>query len=620
MCGITGYVGGRAGSVRLALDNLKRLEYRGYDSAGVAVVEPGGAEVTVLKKQGKLDNLNAALDGLGSASGTVIAHTRWATHGRPNDVNAHPHRDCSGRLALIHNGIIENYLPLRERLTAAGHVFTSDTDTEVLAHLIESHMDTEGGADAAGALEAAVRAALSEVTGAYAICVVSTQEPDTIYAAKTASPLIIGLGQGENFLASDIPAMMEYTRDVLVLEDGDFARITPQDVTLTTLAGLPLHRDVFHVTWDVDRAEKGGFAHFMIKEIYDQPQAIRDTLRGRTTDSHQVTFPELKIPTAKLLGFNRIVIVACGTAYHAGLAGKNFYEHLLRKPVEVQVASEFRYSDPIVDAQTLAIIISQSGETADTLAALREARIKGATTLALVNVVGSSIAREADEVIYTYAGPEVCVASTKAYVTQLIGLYLLGLYIAQEENKLGPGVVADYVEQLLRLPDQVAEILADTSEVQSVARQLARSSSFFFLGRGFDYAAAQEGALKLKEVSYIHAEAYPAGELKHGPLALIEPGVTTVCIATQSALYDKMQSNVQEVRARRGSVVGIVKAGHEGLGARDADSLLRVPATHDTFMPVLSIIPMQLLAYYIAADLGREIDQPRNLAKSVTVE
>ncbi len=614
MCGITGYVGGRTGSVRLALDNLKRLEYRGYDSAGVAVVKPGDACVTVLKKKGKLANLQAALNGLDQSSGTVIAHTRWATHGRPNDVNAHPHSDCTGRIALIHNGIIENYLSLKERLIAAGHTFVSDTDTEVMVHLIEAHLAGGGG------LECAVRAALAEVTGAYAICVVSSEEPDVIYAAKTASPLIIGLGEGENFLASDIPAVMGFTRNVLVLEDGDFARITPEGVALTTLEGTPLQRDVFHVTWDVSTAQKGGFAHFMLKEIYDQPQAIRDTLRGRVTETHQVTFPELKLPTEKLLNFNRIVIVACGTAYNAGLAGKNFYEHLLRRPVEVQVASEFRYNDPIVDAQTLAIIISQSGETADTLAGLREAKIKGATTLALVNVVGSSIAREADEVIYTYAGPEISVASTKAYVTQLIGLYLIGLYIAQKENKLGPGVAAEYVEQLQNLPEQVESILADTSAVQEVAKQLAHSSSFFFLGRGFDYAVAQEGALKLKEVSYIHAEAYPAGELKHGPLALVEPGVSVVCIATQSALYDKVQSNVKEVSARDASTVAIVKEGDEGLNEHFVDSILRVPATHDTFMPVLAIVPMQLLAYYIANDLGREIDQPRNLAKSVTVE
>ena len=618
MCGITGYVGGRAGSVGLVLDNLKRLEYRGYDSAGVAVVRPDLPGVTVVKKKGKLANLRAhlkSLDGLEASGGTVIAHTRWATHGRPNDENAHPHADCTGSVALIHNGIIENYLDLKERLLAQGHTFHSDTDTEVLVHLIESHL-----ADGSKGLEAAVRDALGEVTGAYAVCVVSDREPDTIYAAKTASPLIIGLGEGENFLASDIPAVMGYTRRVLVLQDGDFVRITPDEVTLTTLDGRPLTRDVFEVTWDVQTAEKGGYAHFMLKEIHEQPQAIRDTLRGRLTDANQVVFPELKLPTKRLLDFNRIVIVACGTAYHAGMVGKSFYEHLLRRPVEVQVASEFRYSDPIVDGHTLAIIISQSGETADTLAALREAKIKGATTLAVVNVVGSSIAREADEVIYTYAGPEISVASTKAYVTQLIALYLIGLYIAEQENKLGPGVVAAYVEQLRALPGQVAEILKDVAPIAALAKQLANSSSFFFLGRGFDYAVSMEAALKLKEVSYIHAEAYAAGEMKHGPLALVEPGVSVVCFATQSALYDKMLSNVKEIKAREGFAVAVVKEGDEGLDARSVDAVLRVPATHDTFMPVLSIVPLQLLAYYIADALGREIDQPRNLAKSVTVE
>jgi len=614
MCGITGYVGGRAGSVRLALDNLKRLEYRGYDSAGVAVVSQDKPGVTVLKKKGKLANLEAALDGLGASGGTVIAHTRWATHGRPNDVNAHPHVDCGHKLALIHNGIIENYLTLKERLLAEGHTFSSDTDTEVLAHLIESHLSK------GASLEQAVRGALSEVTGAYAICVISEQEPDTIYAAKTASPLIIGLGEGENFLASDIPAVMGYTRRVLVLEDGDFAKLTPEGVTLTTLNGQPLHRDVFEVTWDITTAQKGGYPHFMLKEIHDQPQAILDTLRGRVSEDHQVVLPELKLPMEKLLNFNRIVIVACGTAYHAGMVGKNFYEHLLRRPVEVQVASEFRYNDPIVDGHTLAIIISQSGETADTLAALREAKIKGATTLALVNVVGSSIAREADEVIYTYAGPEISVASTKAYVSQLIGLYLIGLFIAEQENKLGPGVVAAYVEQLQALPEQVAQMLADTKPIEALAQQLAHSSSFFYLGRGFDYAVGLEAALKLKEVSYIHAEAYAAGEMKHGPLALVEPGVSVVCFATQSALYDKMLSNVKEIKARDGIAIAVVKEGDEGLDARSVDSIIRIPSTHDTFMPVLAIVPMQLLAYYIAAHLGREIDQPRNLAKSVTVE
>ncbi|MDR3709870.1 MAG: glutamine--fructose-6-phosphate transaminase (isomerizing) [Capsulimonadaceae bacterium] len=614
MCGIAGYVGPRKESVRLVLDNLKRLEYRGYDSAGVAVATSAG--VRVLKKEGKLGNLVGALGDLATASGTVIAHTRWATHGRPSDQNAHPHTDCDGKIALIHNGIVENYLELKEKLLADGHKFASDTDTEVLVHLIESEYRVLGD------MEQAVRSALRKVTGAYAICVVSEYEPGTIYAAKTASPLILGLGDGENFLASDIPAIMRHTRRVIVMEDGDFAKITAGGVILTDLESRPIDRKEFAVTWDVHTAEKGGYPHFMLKEIHEQPKTIRDTLRGRVTDEGQIVFPDFRLSPARLLDFNRIFIVACGTAYHAGMVGKSFFEHLLRRPVEVQVASEFRYSDPLVDSKTLAIIISQSGETADTLAALREAKAKGATTLAIVNVVGSSIAREADEVLYTYAGPEICVASTKAYVTQLVSLYLFGLYIAQQENKLSKDIVASYVEDLLAIPDKMAGVLADTKAVEKIALRLSNTSScFFFLGRGLDFAVSMEGALKMKEISYIHAEAYPAGELKHGPLALVEPGVTVVCLATQSALYDKMLSNVKEVKAREGIAVAVVKENDQGLDERSVDAVLTVPSTrHDVLMPILAIVPLQLLAYYIASDLGREIDQPRNLAKSVTVE
>jgi len=615
MCGISGYVGGRKASVKLVLDCLKKLEYRGYDSAGVAVALPGAGTVTVLKRKGKLSNLMGALGTLGESGGTVIAHTRWATHGRPSDTNAHPHTDCPGRIALIHNGIIENYLTLRETLTAEGHTFSSDTDTEVLVHLIES-IHSKGDVT----MEQAIRTALGMVTGAYAICVVSDQEPDVIYAAKTASPLIIGLGDGENFLASDIPAIMEHTRQVLVLEDGDFAKITADEVILTTLSGEPINRDIFQVTWDVHTAQKGGYKHFMLKEIHEQPQALRDTMRGRITRDNKIEIPELAASGAKLQDFNRIVVVACGTAYHAGMAGKGFYEHLLRRPVEVCVASEFRYGDPIVDQHTLAIIISQSGETADTLAALREAKIRGAKTLALVNVVGSSIAREADVVVYTYAGIEISVASTKAYVTQVMALYLIGLYLAQQDNKLGPTVVEEYVAHLKALPALVGEILENTEIYEELGKELASSSCFFFLGRGFDYAVALEAALKLKEVSYIHAEAYAAGEMKHGPLALVEPGVAVVCFATQSALYDKMLSNVKEITARDGNAIAIVKQGDEGLDERTVDHLISIPSTHDAFMPILAVIPTQLLAYHIADTLGRDIDQPRNLAKSVTVE
>ena len=615
MCGISGYVGGRKASVKLVLDCLKKLEYRGYDSAGVAVALPGAGTVTVLKRMGKLANLMGGLGTLGESGGTVIAHTRWATHGRPSDTNAHPHTDCPGRIALIHNGIIENYLTLRETLTAEGHTFSSDTDTEVLVHLIES-IHSKGDVT----MEQAIRTALGMVTGAYAICVVSDQEPDVIYAAKTASPLIIGLGDGENFLASDIPAIMEHTRQVLVLEDGDFAKITADEVILTTLSGEPINRDIFQVTWDVHTAQKGGYKHFMLKEIHEQPQALRDTMRGRITRDNKIEIPELAASGAKLQDFNRIVVVACGTAYHAGMAGKGFYEHLLRRPVEVCVASEFRYGDPIVDQHTLAIIISQSGETADTLAALREAKIRGAKTLALVNVVGSSIAREADVVVYTYAGIEISVASTKAYVTQVMALYLIGLYLAQQDNKLGPTVVEEYVAHLKALPALVGEILENTEIYEELGKELASSSCFFFLGRGFDYAVALEAALKLKEVSYIHAEAYAAGEMKHGPLALVEPGVAVVCFATQSALYDKMLSNVKEITARDGNAIAIVKQGDEGLDERTVDHLISIPSTHDAFMPILAVIPTQLLAYHIADTLGRDIDQPRNLAKSVTVE
>ncbi len=467
----------------------------------------------------------------------------------------------------------------------------------------------------------ALRRALSEVTGAYAICVVSEWEPGTIYAAKTASPLIVGYGDGENWLASDIPAIMRHTRNVVVLEDGDFAKITADKVELSTVDSKCIEREPFTVTWDVQKAEKGGYPHFMLKEIHEQPQTVLDTMRGRITAEDTVILPEITIPLRTFLSFNRYVIVACGTAYHAGLVGKSFYEHLLRRPVDVQVASEFRYSDPIVDGKTLAIIISQSGETADTLAALREAKARGATTLAVVNVVGSSIAREADYVIYTHAGPEVSVASTKAYMTQLVALYLLGLYAAQFENKLSEDVVASYIADLKAVPAQIQTILSDTSQIEALAKRLASSSSFFFLGRGFDNAVGFEAALKMKEITYIHAEAYPAGEMKHGPLALVEPGVTVVCLATQTALYDKMLSNVKEITARDGTAIAVVKEGEEGLDERSVDALITVPATqHDVFMPLLAIVPLQLLAYYIAAELGREIDQPRNLAKSVTVE
>ncbi len=612
MCGITGYVGPRPG-VRTVIDMLRRLEYRGYDSAGIAVA--GDHDVEIVKAAGKLAVLEGQLADQWEKRGTAIAHTRWATHGGPTTPNAHPHYSCDGRIALIHNGIIENYQELKRELCAQGHTFTSDTDTEVMVHLVEEAYK------ATGDLEAAVRAALGRVTGAYSVAVVSTHQPDTVYAAKTASPLILGLGDGENFLASDIPAVMRYTKRVLVLEDGDFAALTKDAVRVSALdGGAPVVREEFLVTWDEQTAEKGGYPHFMLKEIHEQPRALADTLRGRITEDEQVKLPELDGFTAdQLAAFDRIHVVACGTAYHAGVVAKRFFEGLLRRPTEVTVASEFRYGDPLVGRDTLCVVVSQSGETADTLAALREARQRGATILSVVNVVGSSIARESDATIYTQAGPEICVASTKAYVTQVAALYLIGLHLARIEGRLSPDELRPYVRDLSALPDAVESVVAQALLVEDLAARLADKTTFFYLGRGYDHAVALEAALKLKEISYLHAEAYAAGEMKHGPLALVEPGVVVVCFATQPALFEKMVSNIKEVSARDGLVVAVVPEG-EQRADDGADYVFRIPAVRPCFAPVVAVVPMQLLAYLVARARGCEIDQPRNLAKSVTVE
>jgi glucosamine--fructose-6-phosphate aminotransferase (isomerizing) len=616
MCGITGYIGGRP-AVETALNNLKRLEYRGYDSAGVAY--PNCRQIHVVRATGKIANLERALIGQPHESHVAIAHTRWATHGRPSEANAHPHQDCSGRLAVVHNGIIENYAELRRLLISQGHEFTSETDTEVLAHLIEQQLCASTAQTAwppdASAVGQAVRAALRCVTGSYAIAVLSQDAPDTVFVARKDSPLVIGLGDGENFLASDIPAVMRYTRQVLLLEDGDFATITPTDVTITDLAGAPVTRLPLEVTWDDAAAEKGGFPHFMLKEIFEGPRTVRDTLRGRLTESGQVVLPGLPFTAEDWTRFRRITIVGCGTAYHAGVVGKRLFEQLLRRPVEVSIASEFRYSDPLVDAETLVVLISQSGETADTLAAMREARAKGATTLAIVNVVGSTLARDADAVLLTQAGPEIGVASTKAYLAQLTALTLLGLALAQ----IGSGAVnAPFAEALRALPSLIEKCLAREAEIAALAASLAQHHSFFYLGRGYDYAAALEAALKLKEISYLHAEAYPAGEMKHGPLALVEPGVAILGLCTQPGTNEKMVSNLKEVKAREGTVVAVVR---EGDAIPDcADAVIEVPVTLEALMPIVAMVPMQLLAYHVARARGCEIDQPRNLAKSVTVE
>ena len=606
MCGITGYVGERP-SLPLVMDQLKRLEYRGYDSSGVALLENGS--VQVLKSVGKISALQRLVADHATRSTTGIGHTRWATHGAPSDTNAHPPQDGSGRFAVVHNGIIENYLELREELERRGHVFHSETDTEVLPHLIEALYE--------GDLVAAVEETLRRVHGSYAMAVVSNTAPDRIVVARHQSPLVVGLGDGEMFVASDIPAVMPYTRRVVLLEDGDVGVITKSGVQVRREGG-PVERPVLEVTWDSGAAEKAGFDHFMLKEIHDQPQAIRDTLRGRIDDDGIVRLRELEPLEDAIRNADRIVIAACGTAYHAGCVGRQFMERLLRVPVEADLASEFRYREPIVSERTLGIVVSQSGETADTLAALRELREQGAKVIAVVNVVGSSIAREADVATYTCAGPEICVASTKAYITQLIAMYLLGLHIA-EVRGVDRATTARLTAELQRLPDVVSTLLERKDEMEALAKGLSGKEDFFYLGRGMDYAVALEGALKLKEITYLHAEAYAAGEMKHGPLALISPEVPILCLATSERLREKMVSNIKEMKARGAYCVGLVLEGDPHT-PQVLDATVTLPKVDELLTPVVSVVPLQLIAYYIARELGREIDQPRNLAKSVTVE
>ena len=659
MCGITGYVG-KGNAVETSLNNLKRLEYRGYDSSGIAF--PNCTSMQIVRALGKIVNLEQALLQTSynvQEAHAAIAHTRWATHGRPSEANAHPHRDCTGRIAVVHNGIIENYSQLRRELIAESHEFTSETDTEVLAHLIEqeeitAHLQSdeearnekieeaiEGkernlSAHSSSTFADSVRRALQRLTGSYAVAVLSQDVPNTIFVARKDSPLVIGLGEGENFLASDIPAVMRYTRRVVLLEDGDFAAITPDCVTITNLSGETVDRLPLDVTWDDTAAEKGGYAHFMLKEIYEGPRTVRDTLRGRLMESGRVDLPGISLTQEDWKRIRRVAIVGCGTAYHAGVVGKRLFEQLLRRPVEVSVASEFRYSDPLVDAETLVVLISQSGETADTLAAMREAKAKGAATLAIVNVIGSTLARDADAVLLTQAGPEIGVASTKAYLAQLTALALLGLYLFQLKNREEKETEEKETEsiaheshkavtmyhQLLsalhQLPELITQCLAQEPQIALLAESLSRHSSFFYLGRGYDFAAALEAALKLKEISYLHAEAYPAGEMKHGPLALVEPGVAVIGFCTQTGTNEKMVSNLKEVKAREGTIIVVTR---EGDAIPDcADSVITIPNTLDALMPIVTMVPMQLLAYHIARVRGCEIDQPRNLAKSVTVE
>ena len=610
MCGIVGYIGEQQ-ALPILLEGLKKLEYRGYDSAGVAVIQAGNARVS--KSVGRIASLEGRVNGDVIQGSVGIGHTRWATHGRPSDPNAHPHTDCTGRFVVIHNGIIENYLDLREELMAQGHTFLSETDSETIPHLLESLYD--------GDIVSTVRRALQRLRGAYALAVLCQDEPDKIVAVRLASPLVIGLGQGENFLASDIPAILRHTRRALVVADGEMAVLTRDGVTLSTVDGTPVQREELAITWDPGQAEKGGYAHFMLKEIHEQPQALRDTLRSRLSDDGtRVTLErEFTLSSEVMRGLRKVAIIACGTASHAGLVGKYLIEKLARLPVEWDVASEYRYRDPLVDEHTLAVVISQSGETADTLAAMREACRKGARVLAVCNVVGSSIAREADDVIYTWAGPEVAVASTKVYTTQLLVMTLLAIYLGQARGTLAPAEAATLIEGLCDLPALAQQVLTQEPAIAAAAQRVAERDDVFFIGRHLDYAVAMEGQLKLKEISYIHAEAYAAGELKHGTLALITQGVPVVALNTQPEIAEKTLSNIMEVKARDALVYGLALTGDTEM-PRVCDEVFFLPRTHRYLTPVLAVLPLQLLAYYAAVARGADVDKPRNLAKSVTVE
>ncbi|MCL6632072.1 MAG: glutamine--fructose-6-phosphate transaminase (isomerizing) [Alicyclobacillus herbarius] len=609
MCGIVGYVGPR--DVQgVVIGGLQKLEYRGYDSAGVAALADG--QLHVAKSVGRLANLEDKLATNPLVGHIGIGHTRWATHGRPSDENAHPHQDCQGKFAVVHNGIVENYLSLREELAAKGHTFQSETDTEVVAHLIEDLYDGD-------LFRTMVRVA-ERIRGAYALVVLCAEYPDTLIALRKASPLVIGLGQGENFIASDIPAILEYTRDVYVLDDGEMAVVRRDGVECFTVSGQPVRKQVLHVTWDAVSAERGGYPHFMLKEIYEQPKAIRDTLSGRVApDWSRVELPELELTEDFIRAIDRVHIVACGTSWHAGLVGKAWMEQLLRIPVDVEIASEYRYGNPIDSDRTLIIVMSQSGETADTLAALREAKARGRRVLAVTNVVGSSVAREADDVLITWAGPEIAVASTKAYTTQLVVLFLLALYFARVRGTQTEADIRDVLAGLGHLPQAAEQVLGVAPQLEKFAHRYAEVEHAFFIGRGLDYSLSLEGALKLKEISYIHAEAYAAGELKHGTLALITEGVPVIAMATQQALYEKTLSNIKEVKARDAFVLGVTWAGNEDL-AKSVDEVLYLPRLHPLLAPIVAVIPLQLLAYYAAVARGNDVDKPRNLAKSVTVE
>ena len=610
MCGIVGYIGFNQASDFL-LDGMAKLEYRGYDSAGIAVIGPENV-IKIQKKVGRLANLEAIVKADPNEGTVGIGHTRWATHGRPSDMNSHPHSSEDGKFAVVHNGIIENYMPLKEELIEKGYHFKSETDTEVVAHLLEDMYD--------GDFVSTVRRMLARVDGAYALEIICADEPDKIICTKKENPLVIGLGKGENFVASDIPAIINYTRDTYILSDGELAIVTRDNVSVFDREGNAVDKEVFHVSWNAEAAEKGGYEHFMLKEIHDQPKAVRDTFGTHISeDGKTVHFEELNWTADDVAAFNKILIVACGTAYHAGLVTKQYIENLARIPVNVEIASEYRYSNPLTDDKTLCIVISQSGETSDTLAALKEAKRHGAKSLAITNVVGSSISREADNTVYTWAGPEISVASTKAYTTQLVAGLLFAVYLGQLNGKMDPALGAEILCGVKSLPTLIHEIFEVDEDMKAFAKHYGFKSDAFFLGRAIDYAVAMEGALKLKEISYIHAEAYAGGELKHGTLALIEEGVPVIALATQEDVYDKMISNIREVKAREAVVIGIGMKGDEEL-TKHVDHTIYVPRANKFIAPILAVVPLQLLAYYAAITRGADVDKPRNLAKSVTVE
>jgi len=609
MCGIVGYIGEQE-ATPIIFEGLRKLEYRGYDSAGISTLQPDG--IAVRRSEGKLLNLEKLLREQ-PLTGTIgIGHTRWATHGRPSEINAHPH--TSGPIVVVHNGIIENYLGLKEQLKAAGHEFSSQTDTEVIAHLVDERLKT------AGSFEAAVRTALQELQGAFAVCILCKDQPDTLIAAKVGSPMVVGLGQGEFFVASDIPAILAHTREMVFMEDGELAVFCGNSARFSTIAGAPLEKKARHIDWSPLMAEKGGYKHFMLKEIHEQPRAVRDTIAGRLQEQQgDVYLEDLGYDDATLQTVQRMVIVACGTSWHAALTGKFLIEGHCRIPVEIDIASEFRYRSPVIDEKTLVMVISQSGETADTLAALREAKKLGAMNLAICNVLDSSIARDAAGVIYTHAGPEIGVASTKAFVTQLTALYLFTIRFGRAIGRLNVPQGQQMIADLKKVPELLEQALKLNAQTEKIARQYMNARDFLYLGRGRNFPIALEGALKLKEISYIHAEGYPAGEMKHGPIALIDEHVPVVVLVPKNSTYEKTVSNMEEVIARSGRVIALCSKGDHEVQEK-AETTLELPELSDDLDPILLSVPLQLLAYHIAVLKGTDVDQPRNLAKSVTVE